>query len=541
MPALPLLPPKDHPAYRLTLALLAVMPFVFGLLALHLGQDANWDLRNYHWYNAYAFLNGRDATDLLPSQHPFFYNPLLDVPFYVLAQHVTPKTAFFILGTVQGLNYILLFLLAHAVLVIPGPGRKAAACALLALLGMLGGMGIAEIGTVFYDNVTSLGLLLSALLLIRNLGGMSNDPPRRAAVLAFLCALPAGLMAGLKLTTAPFCLGLGISFLLAGLPWRRCLLAGFFFGCGILAGLALTYGHWAFFLQTHFANPFFPFFNVIFKSPYAPLSIVKDTTFEIPGNWAGRLLFPLMFTKNVRLVNEIDWRDWRIAILYFLLIAACLSPWRRKGEGFTDRTAGRCLLAVFAATYAAWVFMFCVYRYVLALEMLAPLLIVLALDMFPLRKRALAWFSASLLLVVACSVRPGDWGRRAEWSQHIAEITRPAVPDSKNVMLLMAGHEGFAHIVTQFPPQVPVVRIESRAFRLKNNWGMNDLIAKRIGAHRGSFMVLLSKPEDPDYKKTREQLAYFHLSLAQKSCRKVEDLVYEPHVYALCTVKKTSP
>src|SRR4030095_718030 len=40
------------------------VPLAFGALAIALGQDANWDLRNYHWYNPYALLTGRFRFDL---------------------------------------------------------------------------------------------------------------------------------------------------------------------------------------------------------------------------------------------------------------------------------------------------------------------------------------------------------------------------------------------------------------------------------------------------------------------------------------------
>src|ERR1700761_3162780 len=113
-----LLPPSGHRSRRLALVILCLVPLAFGVLALWLGQDANWDLRNYHWYNAYAALNGRYGFDILPSQTPYFYNPALDVPFYLLATHVPARVAGFILGAVQGLNFVLLFMLAHATLVI---------------------------------------------------------------------------------------------------------------------------------------------------------------------------------------------------------------------------------------------------------------------------------------------------------------------------------------------------------------------------------------------------------------------------------------
>ena len=158
------LPPKGQRTRSLALALLGLAPFAFGLLALFLGQDANWDLRNYHYYNAYAFLNNRYAMDLLPSQTPTFYNPLLDVPFFLLATHASAKLAGFALGFVQGLNFILLFGIAHAALIVPNPRHKTIVCAALATLGMLGGGGIAQIGTTFGDNIVSLGVFLSAAL-----------------------------------------------------------------------------------------------------------------------------------------------------------------------------------------------------------------------------------------------------------------------------------------------------------------------------------------------------------------------------------------
>jgi hypothetical protein len=53
-------------------ALATAVPLGLVLLNLAMGQDANWDLRNYHWYNAYSFLNGRFFFDVVPAQTPSF-------------------------------------------------------------------------------------------------------------------------------------------------------------------------------------------------------------------------------------------------------------------------------------------------------------------------------------------------------------------------------------------------------------------------------------------------------------------------------------
>src|ERR1700744_2329106 len=231
-----LLPPPHSASRLLVFCILATAPFAFGLLALWLGQDANWDLRNYHWYNAYAILNGRYDFDLLPSQTPWFYNPALDVPFYLLATHVPAKLAGFALGFVQGFNFILLFLLAYAALIIKNVWGKIAVCTALALLGMLGGGGIALIGTTFYDNITSIGFFLSALLVIHNHHRLMAAKEPKVFWLALLLGMPAGLMMGLKLPGVVFAIGWCFGILAIGGSQRRLLIIIFAFGVGVLLG-----------------------------------------------------------------------------------------------------------------------------------------------------------------------------------------------------------------------------------------------------------------------------------------------------------------
>jgi hypothetical protein len=55
---------------------------------------------------ACAFLNGRADIDFLPSQDACFFNPTLDVPFYLLATHVPAIVVGYALGFVQGLNFV---------------------------------------------------------------------------------------------------------------------------------------------------------------------------------------------------------------------------------------------------------------------------------------------------------------------------------------------------------------------------------------------------------------------------------------------------
>ncbi len=66
----------------MTRFLLCLTPVLFGLSILWLGQDISWDLRNYHYYNPFAFLNGRMGHDVAVAHVATYYNPLIYIPFY---------------------------------------------------------------------------------------------------------------------------------------------------------------------------------------------------------------------------------------------------------------------------------------------------------------------------------------------------------------------------------------------------------------------------------------------------------------------------
>src|SRR5271169_2743982 len=117
---------------------LALAPLAFGAATLALGMDANWDLRNYHYYNAYAFLTGRAGYDMLVAQVPEFFNPLIDVPFFVAAEAWPARLVGFLLGTIQGLNVLPLYGIAHRILRIEPEDRRRGIAAILAALGMVG-------------------------------------------------------------------------------------------------------------------------------------------------------------------------------------------------------------------------------------------------------------------------------------------------------------------------------------------------------------------------------------------------------------------
>src|SRR6185503_1937446 len=125
----------------------------WGGFVVFLGKDMSWDFRNYHWYIPYAFLHGRMGFDVSVAHQATYYNPFLDIPFYVLATHTPSWFAIGMLGAVQGANIVPLYFIARSMLRM---AWRRPAAALLALVGATGSLTVGLAGTTYYDNVLSL-------------------------------------------------------------------------------------------------------------------------------------------------------------------------------------------------------------------------------------------------------------------------------------------------------------------------------------------------------------------------------------------------
>src|SRR5690242_18738499 len=96
----------SHPRTSLSASLL--VPVAFGLISVSLWVDTNVDLFNYHLYNPFALLNGKLHIDLAAAGMQGYFNPVLDVPYYLATQHWPPRLVGFTWGLAHGLNFALL-------------------------------------------------------------------------------------------------------------------------------------------------------------------------------------------------------------------------------------------------------------------------------------------------------------------------------------------------------------------------------------------------------------------------------------------------
>jgi hypothetical protein len=521
-------------------------PLIFGVLALTLGQDANWDLRNYHFYNAYAFLFNRFDFDVAPAQLASFYNPLLYVPFYKLVTGLSPMLVGFVLGAVQGLNFPILIGITQCVL---APVQLSWwRYYLVAAIGVLGAGNIAETGTMFADNLLSLLILGALWMFLANYQFLTQRKMSQAFQLIGFGGLLMGAAAGLKQTAVIFPVGWCLAFFVIPVSfWRRFFLA-FFFGIGVLAGIASTGGFWIYQMWTRFANPLFPYFNQIFHSPMASMVDYRDARF-LPTSLKEALFFPFVFLMDPHRTGEIVFRDLRFVVLFVVLLLALgygiLRLLRQKpvaalkpgSSAERVRYSRLYLLVGGLVAYGVWLKLFGIYRYILPLEMLAPLAILLLIGTFPWRQSLQNAAAVLCALLILATLQSGNWGRVA-WGKSYFGYDVPPIDDPEHAMVLMTGIDPISYVIPFFPKTVRFVRIESYFTdpKLDSNNGFDQRIRKLVDNQQGPLYVLYHGPA----RESASVLSKYGLIIEPDSCTEVKPHIEEHQKYLLgfCALKR---
>jgi hypothetical protein len=462
-----------------------------GLLSVGFGTDRNWDLQNYHLYGPYALLHGRMFHDIAPAQLQSFFNPLLHLPHQLLffALMDRPRLFAFLMGLPAGLFGFLVLRISwlHAAQLVPRRGIVWAATAVCGVLGLTGAAVLPAVGLSTFDIVAAVPLALAYLLVLGEVAVRSTGRPRRAVTLA-VAGVAAGLAAGLKLTVVPFAAAIGLMILLL-LGFRAAVVAGTAMGLAFLAG----FGPFAWQLWQATGNPIFPHYNAVFgSSDYLPVN-VQDRRF-LPRSALQAVFYPFWWlTPTSGLVTELRMRDPRVALGYVaaVLLAVLLLTRRARPDG----RAAWLALGVAALSYAAWVQMFGIYRYVPLLEALSAVLVMLAL-MTALRRLpwvALGAFATITCGTVALTIHP-NWGHGPHGARILEIEPLPVRPGD---LLVTVDATPMAYLVTLMPPEIHALGLSTNLVRPGQQHGLNRRIAEAIESHAGPIWSIAHHATSP--------------------------------------------
>jgi hypothetical protein len=346
-----------------------------GLTAISLGKELHWDLANYHYYGPYAFLNHRWTIDYWPpSNLPLYLNPMIDLLPYFFIQHLKPIWVTFSLGAIHGINVWLLYLICYRMLPIYKRMFTPCIALILAMIGIYGPVSFSEMGSFMGDNLVSIFILTAILFQIKLLQAL-NQAKALSYNYLFISGFSLGVGVGLKFTAGLFIIGFVLSMLILPLPIKTKFKLIMGWSLAVLVGQLVTSGYWMMFLWQHYQNPFFPFFNAIFKSPdFLPINFI-DLRF-MPKSIAEQLFFPFYFSWRGQVTDGL-FTDFRFAILYLCLVAALGKRlWQRTAlASFKADLSWLWLMSFFVCSYIIWQIFSSNFRYIVTLEMLTPLLI----------------------------------------------------------------------------------------------------------------------------------------------------------------------
>jgi len=500
-----------------------VVLLIIGAISISLGQDGTWDLRNYHFYNPYGFLRNRLRYDYNPAQLQTYLNPIQDFPFYFLVTNFGPKNTGFLMGILHGLNFIILFYLFRVIIdkIMPNynnislnepcpcnSGKKYKACCnkknitskilvnrniniisfLLSLAGFFSSINISELGTTKNDNFLSLFILLSLYLFIT-----ANDKSKKNLNI-LLSGLFMGVGAGFKLTNFIYL----ISFLLATLFIQENITRKFNLilrlTAGIILGFLLVRGYWMYLLFKHFKNPFFPFYNKIFKSPYYDLINIRDTRF-LPHNIFEGLIYPFYFFWDNHYTKMFhNFRDYRISIIYLLVIIYIFLKLINRGRNISKKQFTYKYLVFFITFFTisliVWIIQFSIYRYLCVLEFISPILLILLLAVIMKNWKKVALTALIIIALIIPTTKKMNVNR-VNWSSSFFGIRIPKIEDLENSIIIIGGKRPWTYFIPFFPHSTRFIRVESNFLNYKHSKSLlYNEIRNVIDKHNGPIFLL---------------------------------------------------
>ncbi len=507
------------------IALLFACLVVAGAASLKLGQDANWDLQNYHFYNPWAWWQGRIFTwDIAGAQLQTYHNALLDLPFYaMLAASWPPRVVAVTLALPTGIAaYFLARLLRTLFADLPGTDRRLAIGTAFAI-GVSPAIGVGVIGTTMNEWPLVALMMPGLCLLARALVEARGASMSRRALLG--AGLLFGLATGFKLTAGTFAVGLCVAILLRG-PYdrsalRRAFGEAFVFGLAVLAGTAVTLGPWAWALWTHFDSPIFPYGNQWIKSPWWGEYTVLTRRYG-PHDLLEWLRFPFdLYNPREFFVSEVAYRDARIPVTYglgLLATAAWLSMRLRGGAGLPApggagvSRAWVLIIVFFVVSFLLWTEQHSVYRYLIVLDMLTGALIVSLLHRM-LRPQLAAGVALFVAAALIATTQHADWWR-VEFGPRWFDVNMPAV--EKNAQVLITTEDPISFVLPYFPADARHLGVANSVNAPWRRTKLQYAVADAIRGHDGPQYQLTSPPGAGSLS-----LASHGLERDQASCREI--------------------
>jgi hypothetical protein len=518
---------------------------IVDFVAFKLGVDRNFDLLNYHFYNGFLFIHGRTISDSIATLGSYL-SPYLEVIYYLLIMNLSPFMVSITIATIQSFGIFLVFVLSMMLLE-KLELRISIFCSFMISISVIfGPVFYSEIGGTMGDSLTAILIIASLILLIKFIDDTQKDKTNIRLAIAFLIfsASLNGIASAIKLTNAVYAVGISISLalillLINKINFRKKIIYLSVFVIGILTSFILAYFPVGYMLWENFKNPVFPYFNNVFHSPYSSFSSIHDMRWFPTDIW-GYIFMPFLF-----IFRQVPWQPdvtkwigmeipFRTVLFAFfaILMPIYLFLESKRFFKYKKQIDFKILFLAFffLFSYLVWLKLFCYYRYIAALEMLAPLLVFLMFYKIFNRFNKTYLFVIFVFGISLLSLPLHNWGRLNPYPNYYFGVNKSTFASYKSSLVIL-GDAPMGFLLPYFPEDdrfmgLPVRIPATQAF-------MNKYLSTLKNWNGNIYYLTINNPPNPSI--ATDLLRKYNLLLSYNDCSKINTNVFP---VSICRLKK---
>jgi len=163
----------------------------------------------------------------------------------------------------------------------------------------------------------------------------------------------------------------------------------------------------------------------------------------------------------------------------------------------------------FVLSFILWMKAFSIYRYLIPLELLSPIIFLALLERIVQSNRMRIAIAISIIIAIYVTFHPLDWGR-GPWSDPYIKVTSAPRELPDNAVIVMLGLESTAYVIPLFPSTTRFIRPEGN-LDLQNHHQFFQDIKKIIEDNKESkklFLLFNEQDQEVNLERSSKQLGF---------------------------------
>lgn len=357
------------------------------------------DFYNYQLYNGWAFLTNRLNTDFMAAGFRSYWNPYLDAFQYLMATNLNNHR--FIYAILMNLDTVLGLFLTYKIadkVLLDNIKNRNLSVSLILLYVTFSPVMYRILDSSKNDMFLADLILLAFYFLLK---AFANDNKKTLLFISLAGGIT-GLAIGLKLTAAVYGLSLLLCLTCLYKNWDKPVKVLLLFLLSMICTFLIIDGYWLYTIYSKFQNPVFPIFNNVFHSHFSDFTNIYDGDFNQirPQNVFQLIFYPFLWSKDFCFGSHKQYFDIRYAI-NFICTFIILIGYKKNFSFPVKQNIYSLLLVLFCIfSYEINVFLFGVYRYIVASSLLFGLILFLTLSFLISNFKIFKNYKINVLMII---------------------------------------------------------------------------------------------------------------------------------------------